>query len=151
MNGLRRSAVTTAMMLSLTVSAGIADELMKQPKEMLVGQYDCLTFPSSGPQTHGSLTLSGTSGLFAAGAEFGPQSVFADLEAGGVAVCEAFTKDARAKLDAAGCTAGQIKSGDPNQNGNSARRSVQFVCSGPRDKMVDTLARLVELIVMSGR
>lgn len=150
MNGLCRAA-TAAMMMSLTIGAASADDLAKQPKEMLVGQYSCVTFPASGPQTFGALTLSGTSGLFSSGADQGSQSVATDLDAGGVPVCDAFTKDARARLDAAGCTASQIKSVDPNQNDRSARRSVQFVCSGPRDKMVDTLARLAEMIVMSGR
>jgi len=151
MNGLRRSAAIAAMLLSLTIGAATADDLAKQPKEMLAGQYSCLTFPAFGPQTHASLTLSGTSGLFVSGADSGPQNVYADLDAGGVPVCEAFAKDARARLDAAGCIVSQIKSVDPNQDDKSARRNVQFVCSGPRDKMVDTLARLIELIVVSGR
>jgi len=151
MHDLRRSAATAAMTLTLTIGAAAADELSKQPKEMLVGQFSCLTFPTFGPQTRGSLTLSGTSGLFVSGSDSGPQNVFADFEAGGMPVCEAFAKDARAKLDTVGCMASQIKSVDPDQNDSSARRSVQFVCSGPRDKMVDTLARLVELMVMSAR
>jgi len=151
MNGLRRSAATAAMLLSITIGAATADELVKQPKEMLTGQYTCLTFPTSGPQTHGSLSLTGTSGLFASGAGEGPQIIYADFEAGGLPVCEAFARDARAKLEAVGCMASRVKTVDPSQNDNSARRSVQFVCTGPRDKMVDTLARIVELVVMNGR
>ncbi len=151
MNGLRRTAVTAAMMLSFTIVAAAADEATKGPKEMLVGQFHCNTFPMEGPQTHGALILSGTSGLFVSGADYGPMSVFADFEAGGLSVCEAFARDARGKLEAAGCKASQISAADPDQNNSSARRSVQFVCSGVRDKMVDTLARLVELVVMNGR
>ena len=151
MNNLRRTAVTAAMMLSFAVAMASTDESIKGPKEMLFGQFYCSTFPDQGPQTHGSLQLSGTSGLFVSNADFGPVSVFADFEPGGVRVCDAFARDARVKLEAAGCRASQISTSDPDQNNNSARRSVQFVCSGVRDKMVDTLARLVELVVMNGR
>ena len=151
MNSLRRTAVIAAMMLSFTIAVAAADESTKGPKEMLVGQFHCNTFPAEGPRTHGALLLNGTSGLFAAGADSGPVSVYADLEPGGLQVCEVFARDARARLEASGCRSGQISSADPDQNNSSARRSVQFVCSGVRDKMVDTLARLVELVVMNGR
>jgi len=151
MNTLRRTTAIAAMLLSFTVAGAAADESTRGPKEMLVGQFHCNTYPAEGPQTYAALLLSGTSGLFAAGADSGPVSVYADLEPGGLQVCEAFARDARAKLEAAGCRSGPISAADPDQNNGSARRRVQFVCSGVRDKMVDTLARLVELVVMNGR
>ncbi len=77
--------------------------------------------------------------------------MFADFEPGGLSVCDAFAREVRAKAEALGCTASQISVVDPDPNNTCARRSVQFVCAGPRDKMVDALVRLVELIVTSQR
>ena len=151
MNSLRGTAVTAAMMLSVTIGAAAAAEAANGPREMLVGQYVCSTVPTFGPQTQGSLILSGTSGLFVSGRESESINVYADFEPGGLPVCDAFANEARARLAAVGCTASQISAFDPDPNNNFARRKVQFVCSGPRDKMVDSLARLVELIVTNGR
>jgi len=139
------------MMFSLTMGAATAGEAANEPHEMLVGQYACSTIPMYGPQTQGSLTLSGTSGLFVSGRDPEPINVYTDFEPGGLPVCDAFAKEARVRLEAVGCTASQINVFDPDANNNFARRKVQFVCSGPRDKVVDSLARLVELIVTSGR
>jgi putative intracellular protease/amidase len=152
MKTLRRTATTAAVIASLTTGAAIAAEPARDPTEMLLGQYACSTFPASGPQAYGSLMLNGTSGLFVSSRESGePISMYADLEAGGVATCDAFAAQARTRLQTIGCTASQITVFDPNPNNSFARRSVRFVCSGPRDKMVDSLARLVELIVTNER
>ena len=152
MNVLRWTAASTAMMLSLTMaSATSIREELRDSKEMIVGQYSCVTYRSSGLDTYGALYLNGTPGLFLSGAEYGPMNVYADFEDGGLPVCEKFVQDAQARLDAAGCTFGHVHAFDPDQNNNFAIRSLQFVCSGPRDRMVDRLARLVELIVTSER
>jgi len=66
-------------------------------------------------------------------------------------VCDAFARDAKARFESVGCTASQINVVDPEPSNTCALRSVQFVCWGLRDRAVDALARIVELIVTSGR
>ena len=147
-----KSAITTAMLFCCVTGAATAEPAREPTSEMMLGQFACSTFPGQGTKVQGSLVLTGTAGLFQSGREGEPISVVVNLAPGGLPACDTFARDARARVQTVGgCTVGQIIAVDPDENNAQAIRSVQFVCSGSRDVVVASLARLIELIVTSGR
>ena len=149
-----QATATVAMMFSCMIGVAIAapDSSPREPtKEMLVGQFSCSTYPGFGPKAQGSLLVSGTTGMFVSGKETESLSLLIDLAPGGLPICEVFARDARARAQSVGCTAGLITGIDPDSTNTVATRRVQFVCSGPRDTMVDSLTGLIELLVTNGR
>ena len=145
-------AMMFSCMMGVATAAPPASNSDREPTtEMLVGQYICSTYPGSGPRAQGSLVVSGTTGMFVSGKETDSLSLLIDLASGGLPVCDAFARDARARAQSVGCTAGLITGIDPDSTNTVATRRVQFVCSGPRDTMVDSLTGLIELLVTNGR
>lgn len=149
-----RATATVAVMFSCMIGVAIAapDSSPREPtKEMLVGQFVCSTYPGSGPKVQGTLVVSGTTGMFVSGKETESLSLQIDLAPGGLPICDAFARDARVRAQSVGCMAGQISGIDPDPTNTAATRRVHFVCSGPRDTMVDALTGLIELLVTNGR
>lgn len=152
MKSLRTTSTVAVLMLALGMGAANA-EPAKDSHEMVVGQIACVTFPAYGPQTDVSLIASGTAGVLQGSTSSSPLNLSASLGGGGLQACDAFASQAKARIESVGCVASQINATDPDASTNTtwARRGTQFVCSGLRDKVVDALARIVELIVTSGR
>ncbi len=153
MNRVTIGTVAAAAMLLLVVGEVVAGEAngVSNPREMIVGSFSCVTFPDSGPRAYMVVGVNATSGLLLATGDSGGVGITTEIETGGVDACEAFARDAQAKLETTMCLSGAITRVNPNAANNLASRSIRFVCSGGRDKMVETMAALMGLVVTRGR